>query len=181
MATSRQRPGFAISQRILLVFLFQINAVLLINARLWWYAKIYMGRKNHWVLLLARLWTQISNMIEFWQSGKKSRAIFDPANSGLSFLLSLMKVGRSGLFVGQKRWVHCNFPFFTKNLHEVSPVSCCLSQISCKNSTINFERDKRLGKKGRRALGLSLTKPTTNLSNRGGERGCDDTTINLTM
>ena len=26
-------------------------------------------------------------------------------------------------------------------------------------------------------MGLSPTKPTTNLSNRGGERGCDDTTI----
>ena len=86
-----------------------------------------------------------------------------------------------GLFVGQKRWVHCILPFFTKNLHEVSSVSCRLSQISCKNSTINFERDKQLGKKGWRALGLSPTKPTANLSNRGGERGCDDTTINLTM
>ncbi len=103
MATSRPRPGFAISQRILLVFLFRINAVLLINARSWRYAKIYMGWKNHWVLLPARLCTRISDMTEFWWSGKKSRAIFDPANSGLSLLLSLMKVGRSGAICGSKK------------------------------------------------------------------------------
>jgi hypothetical protein len=49
-----------------------------------------------------------------------------------------------GVFVGQKRWVYCSFPFFMQNLHD--SLSCHLSKISCKHATIKFERGKQLRK-----------------------------------
>ena len=84
------------------VFWSQISAVILMTARLWRHDQIHMGRKNHWVLLPKRSWTQISDISEFWQSGKKSRAIFDPANSGQLLLPSLLKMGGSGGLYGKE-------------------------------------------------------------------------------
>ena len=51
-----------------------------------------------------------------------------------------------GVFVGQKRWVCCFFPFFTQNLHENQPILYHLSQFSWNHATINFESNKQLGK-----------------------------------
>ena len=98
------------------IFWSQISAVILMTARLWRHARIHMGRKNHWVLLPKRLWTRISDTAESWRSGKKSRAIFDPANSGLSLLLSLLKVGGSGALCWSKKVSSLYFSIFCKEL-----------------------------------------------------------------
>ena len=60
-----------------------------------------------------------------------------------------VEFGRKWRACTAKRWVHCIFPFFMPNLHEISPFSCLLSQIGCKHATINFEREKELAKKGK--------------------------------
>ncbi len=96
MVTSQPQPGFAISQQLLLLFWSRMSTIILINACSWCYAQINMGRKNHWVLLPERLWTQISDITKVRQSVNKSRAIFDLANSGLSLLPPLLKMGASG-------------------------------------------------------------------------------------
>ena len=96
MVTSRPRPRFAISQRILLLFLPRMSAVLLTNTRSRRYVLIHMGRKNHQVLVPERLWTQMSDITKFWRSRKTSRAIFYPADSCLSLHPSLLKAGGSG-------------------------------------------------------------------------------------
>ena len=97
-----RRPDSQYLSEYCFIFWSQISAVILMTARLWRHARIHMGRKNHWVLLPKRSWTQISDISEFWQSGKKSPAIFDPANSGQLLLPSLLKMGGSGGFIRQK-------------------------------------------------------------------------------
>ena len=81
-----------------------------------------------------------------------------------------------GVFVGQKRWVHCIFPFSTMNLPEILPFHAifCKSAANMQQSTLKEVRNQE---KGQRAMGLSPTKPTINLSNWGGVRGCDASTI----
>ena len=54
-----------------------------------------------------------------------------------------------GVFVDQKRWVRGIFPFSMQNLHEISPFSCHLLQISCMPAAINSERANQLGERGR--------------------------------
>ena len=97
-----------------------------------------------------------------------------------SFYLSRRWEG-VGLFVGQNKVSSLYFSIFHEEL--AWSLTCFLQSFPNQLQKCNNQLWKRyaIGKKGRRAMGLSPTKPTTNLSNRGGERGCDDTTINLTM
>ena len=83
-------------------FLPWISAIILITVRSWWYVHIWKGWKNHCVLPPVRWRAWISDFAEFQLSEEKSRAIFDPANSGQLLLPSLLKMGGSGGFVRQK-------------------------------------------------------------------------------
>ena len=137
MVTSRPRPRFAISQRILILFLPRMSAVLLTNARSWRYAPIHMGRKNPWVLLPERLWTQMSDITKFRRSRKTSRAIFYPADSCLSLLPSLLKAGGSGGVCRSKRGEFIVFLHFSRRtcmkshlFHAIFPKSAANMQQS---------------------------------------------------
>ncbi len=83
----------------------------------------------------------------------------DPGKRAGPFLTLLTLVSHSfrlfwrweevGVFVGQKKVSSLYFSIFHEELEWNLTFSCHLSQISCKHVTINFERGKRLGKKGR--------------------------------
>ncbi len=84
-----------------------------------------------------------------------------------------------GVFVDQKRWVHCIFPFSMQNLHEISPFSCHLLQISCMPAAINSERVNQLGEKGRELWADHQQIKQSAQSNRRVERVCDNSIVQL--
>ena len=108
-------------------FLPWISAIILITVRSCWYDQIWKGWKNHCVLPPVRWRAQISDFAEFQRSEEKSTVIFDPANSGLSILPPLLKVGEREPIWRQKKmsWLYCSI--FQLYLHEISPFSCHLS------------------------------------------------------
>ena len=161
MVTSRPWTGFAISQRILLLFWSQMSDGFLITAHSWRYAHIHTGRKNQWVLLPERSRTRILDISKFWQSGEKSRAIFDPANYGLSLLPPHWRCEDVGGFVSQKIMSSLYFSIFHAELawiltfHAISPKLAAHMQ----QSTLTEKTTRKM----QTAIGLSPTNPTINV------------------
>ena len=149
MVTSRLRLRFAISQQILLLF----------------YLK--------WVPFSLQMCAVESMLRSTWE-GKTTEFSF-PRDCGLrcptspnsgdlggragpfstlptlvshSFHLSWRRE-EVGVFVGQKKVSSLYFSIFHQELAWNLTFSCHLLQISCKHATINFERGKKSGKKGR--------------------------------
>ena len=75
---------------------------------------------------------------------EQGRAIFYPANSVLSLLPSLFKMGGSEGICRSKKVSLLYFSIFMQNF---SPFSCHLSRFSCKHTTINFDRNSNQRKR----------------------------------
>ena len=143
IVTSQPQAGFTTSQWILLLFWSHMSTIILIITSSWWYDQIYMGRKT---TEFSFLW---DHRLRFWtppNSDDPGRRVGPfltlPTLFSHSFHLSWQWV-EVGVFVGQKRWALCTFPFFMQNLYD-SPFSCHLSKISCKHATIKFETLKEV-------------------------------------